>query len=156
MLLVDCCSPCCSPCCSTGIDLDGLWSWLEGHSALFGWLFLGSIASLVLVAVLLPVVVVRLSPDHFLTSRRELTARGGLYHWVLRIGKNLIGLVFVLAGLAMIVLPGQGLLTILIGLLMLEFPGKRLVERRLVRRPAILTFLNRLRARHGRPPLQID
>ena len=152
MLLVECCAPCCFP----GIVLTGLWSWLEGHSTLFGWLFLGSIASLVLVAVLLPVIVVRLSPDHFLTSRGELSARGGLYHWVLRIGKNLIGLVFVLAGLAMLVLPGQGLLTILIGLLMLEFPGKRAAERRLVRRPAILAFLNGLRARHGRPPLQID
>ncbi len=138
------------------IDLDSLWTWLEGHSALFGWLFVGSIVSLVLVAVLLPVIVVRLSPDHFLSSRRELTTRGGLYHWVLRIGKNLIGVVFVLAGLAMLVLPGQGLLTILIGLLMLEFPGKRAVERRLVRRPAIFAFLNRLRARRGRPPLQID
>lgn len=133
-----------------------LWAWFDAHTALVGWLFVGSLVSLLVVAALLPVLVVRLAPDHFLTSRRELVQRGGLYRWSLRIGKNLLGLLFLLAGLLMLVLPGQGLLTILIGLLMLEFPGKRALELRLVRRPAILGFLNRLRERRGRPPLQVD
>ena len=59
-------------------------------------------------------------------------------------------------GGAMLVLPGQGLLTILIGLLLLEFPGKRALERRLVARPGIKTFLDRIRARRGKPPLEVD
>lgn len=133
-----------------------LWTWCEAHTALLGWLFVGSLVSLLIVAALLPVLVVRLAPDHFLTTRRELVQRGGLYRWSLRIGKNLLGLLFLLAGLLMLVLPGQGLLTILIGLLMLEFPGKRALELRLVRRPAILGFLNRMRERRGRPPLQVE
>ena len=61
-----------------------------------------------------------------------------------------------LAGLAMLVLPGQGLLTILIGLMLLDFPGKRRLERRIVARPAILAMLNRMRARRGRDPLRVD
>ena len=135
-------------------DGPGFWEWLQGNSALLGWLFVLGIGSLVVTVLLLPVVVVRLEPDHFLAARREEPARAG--RLLLRIGKNLLGVVFLLAGIAMLVLPGQGLLTILIGLLMLEFPGKRALERRLVRRPAILGFLNRLRAKRGRPPLLVD
>lgn len=132
-----------------------LWQWLDGNSTLLVCLFVGSLASLLLVAALLPVIVVRMPPDYFLTSRRELARRGG-GPLLLRIGKNLLGLLFVLAGIAMLVLPGQGLLTILIGLLLADFPGKRRLELQLVRRPAILQFLNRLRHRRGRPPLRVD
>ena len=135
---------------------DGLWQWLNDHSTVVVWLFVASIGSLVLVAALLPLIVVRMPADHFLVSRRELTARRGIGHLLVRVGKNLLGVVFVLAGLAMLVLPGQGLLTILVGLLLLEFPGKRRLELRVVRRPAILSFLNGLRARRGRPPLRVE
>lgn len=65
-------------------------------------------------------------------------------------------MVFTLAGIAMLVLPGQGLLTILIGLLLLDFPGKRAVELRLVRRPAIRGFLDRMRQKRGVPPFVLE
>lgn len=135
---------------------DAVLAWLGEHSALLGWLGVGSIASLVLVALLLPVVVVRLDADHFARSRAELTLRGGLYHRLVRLGKNLLGVLFLLAGFLMLFLPGQGVLTMLIGLLLVEFPGKRDLERRVVRRPGLLTLLNRMRARAGRPPFVLD
>ena len=69
--------------------------------------------------------------------------------------KNLIGAVFLLAGIAMLVLPGQGVLTILIGLSMLDFPGKRKLERRIVERPAVLKAINSIRAKFGKPPLVV-
>ena len=133
-----------------------LWQWLESHSELLGWMFALSLASLVVAALLLPVFVVRLPADYFCVSRIEAAAHRGVVQWLGRAGKNVLGLVFVLAGLAMLVLPGQGLLTLLIGLLLLDFPGKRSIERRLVRRPRILAFLNRIRERRGREPLRLD
>ena len=138
----------------------GFWStaraWLGEHSSLLAWLGIGSLLSLVLVAALLPGVVVRLDADHFATSRAELMERGGIYRGFVRVGKNLLGAVFLVAGFLMLFLPGQGVLTMLIGLLLLEFPGKRAIERRVVRRPAVLGMLNRLRARAGRPPFVVD
>ena len=74
--------------------------------------------------------------------------------WQTIIGANL-GVVFILAGLAMIVLPGQGVLTILIGLALTNFPGKYALEQRLVRRPAVSGALNWIRQKAGRPPLEI-
>ena len=64
--------------------------------------------------------------------------------------------VFLVAGVAMLVLPGQGLLTILIGLMLISFPGKRGLERRIVGRPTILRILNGMRARRSLPPLIVD
>lgn len=74
------------------------------------------------------------------------------------LGRNLAGAVLVILGALLAVpgVPGQGLLTMLIGLSLLSFPGKRRLERRLVRVPALLRAINRLRARFARPPLELD
>lgn len=135
---------------------DDPWGWLQQNSTLLAWLFVLSLGSLVVIALLLPVVVVRLPADYFLASRKELAVRRGPTQWVGHVAKNVLGAAFVLAGIAMLVLPGQGLLTILIGLLLVDFPGKRALERRFVRRPGVLDFLNRMRARRGKPPLQVE
>jgi hypothetical protein len=66
-----------------------------------------------------------------------------------------LGAVFLLAGLAMLFTPGQGLLTILMGIMLLNFPGKQRLELAIVRRPAVLKSINWVRGRAGRPPLQL-
>lgn len=135
---------------------DGLWQWAEANGDVLAWLFVGSIVSLVLCALLLPVIVLRMPADYFASSRDEQEAPKTALAWIGRIGKNLLGLVFLLAGIAMLVLPGQGVLTILIGLMLLNFPGKRALERRIVGRPAILSLLNRMRKKRDLPPLIVD
>ena len=70
--------------------------------------------------------------------------------------KNLVGGILLLGGIAMLVLPGQGLLTMLIGVSLMDFPGKRTIERKLVSRPVILETINRVRQRFDRPPLLIE
>jgi len=114
-----------------------------------------AVGSLALVVVLLPLFVLQLPADYFVASRKELRVGRTPLGWVWHVLRNVLGLLFVLAGGAMLVLPGQGLLTILIGLLLLEFPGKRALERRLVARPGIKAFLDRIRARGGKPPLEV-
>jgi hypothetical protein len=66
-----------------------------------------------------------------------------------------VGLVFLLAGFAMLFLPGQGILTMLIGISLMDFPGKRMLERKLVGRPAVLKTINMMRAKFDRPPLTV-
>ena len=74
----------------------------------------------------------------------------------LLIGKNVFGLVFVLMGLAMLVLPGQGILTIVIGLVLIDFPGKYKLERWIVSRRAVLNSINWLRQRADRGPIVVE
>ncbi|NIV30742.1 MAG: hypothetical protein GWN58_14950, partial [Anaerolineae bacterium] len=63
--------------------------------------------------------------------------------------KNLLGLVLLVAGVAMLVLPGQGLLTIVIALTLLNFPGKYHLERWVVSRPPVYRAINWIRRRRG-------
>ncbi len=97
-------------------------------------------------------VVLRLPPDYLRREhpRPARFARGWLV-WALR---NVAGGVAVVLGLAMIVLPGQGLLTLAAGLALLDFPGKRRMERRVLGAPRVLRAVNRFRRRAGRAPMQ--
>jgi hypothetical protein len=58
-------------------------------------------------------------------------------------------------GIALLVLPGQGLLTILLGITLLDLPGKRHLEIVLLRRPSVSRAVNWLRRKSGRPPLDL-
>lgn len=103
----------------------------------------------------IPFILVRLPADYFDIRVPRPWMRD--HHPVLRlfghIVKNVIGAVFLLAGFAMLFLPGQGVLTMLIGISMLDFPGKRRLEAKLVGQPAMLQAINKMREKFGKPPL---
>lgn len=118
-----------------------------------GWMVLLSLASLALSALLLPRFIIRLPADYFTGKKRHRPpARHPVVHWALMLLKNLLGFVLIVAGVLMLVLPGQGLLTLLIGLMLMNYPGKFALERWLVCLPRVLSLLNRWRIRHGCRP----
>ncbi|HZL72696.1 MAG TPA: hypothetical protein VFC86_09565 [Planctomycetota bacterium] len=123
--------------------------------ALFALIFvvtlLGSLGVVLLV-------LLRLPETYFTSPRRPFM--GGTHpvpRMFLFLLKNLAGVAVVAAGILMSIpgVPGQGFLTILIGLMLVDFPGKYGFERALIRRPAVHRVINRLRARFGRPPLEV-
>lgn len=121
---------------------------------LFLLLFVPFVATLVLV----PWLVIRLPADYFLQEKRQPLlwgARHPVLRFVVRLLKNLLGLVVILMGFAMLVLPGQGVLSIVLGFLLLEFPGKFHMERWLVSRPPVLRAVNWMRERRGREAIRI-
>jgi hypothetical protein len=122
---------------------------------MLGAAFVLSIAVFVLGLLLVPIVVTRMPADYFARNRVALEPKHAVLRLFWRVVKNLLGALLVLAGVAMLVLPGQGVLTILAGLSLLEFPGKRALERRLVEVPAVRGVFDRIRKRAGRPPLQL-
>ena len=129
---------------------------LHDESLLVG-LGIFSVVCFVASLVGIPFLIARVDRDYFLHPR-PLRPPGGWTPWrALRtIAKNLVGLILVLAGLAMLVLPGQGLLTLLVGVLLMDFPGKFALEQWLVRRRSVLRALNWRRKRAGKPPLRVD
>lgn len=108
---------------------------------------LGTVAGVALAAV----GVVVLPADFFLPKEQARPSAG---RRIGRILKNLLGVVLVLVGLILLVLPGQGLLTIVVGLMLVDFPGKHALVAKLLARPHVLPVANRWRARFGRPPLE--
>jgi hypothetical protein len=99
-----------------------------------------------------------MSPDYFLHPSPPVES-WRRRHPALRIStlviKNVLGVVLLLAGLAMLVLPGQGIITILVAMSLLNFPGKRSLELRIIRQGPVLQAINWIRARAKRPPLVV-
>ncbi len=137
--------------------------WMEEHQA---WLWAAGVASLVIIvasAVALPSVVARIPADYFAHPHRPLglwERRTGAHwralRWTIRIGKNVLGVLMMLAGAAMLFLPGQGLLTIVVGFLLIDFPGKYGLEKRLVRIGWVRRGIDWLRRRRGAEGLVVE
>ena len=139
--------------------LDWLRSFAAANREVLKWLAIGSFVMFLGSLSAVPWLVGLIPEDYFLTKRRPKTAFRRQHPAVaisLRVIKNLAGAVFLLAGIAMLILPGQGLLTILAGIVLLEFPGKRRLERSLVRRNSVLRAVNWIRRRRGKPEIRVD
>ncbi len=133
--------------------------WMREYTAQLAW-GLGLSALMFIAAMIaVPVVVIRIPPDYFRCrnwrERHLAHRRHPAVHLSLIVARNLLGILLILAGMGMLVLPGQGILSIVIGLVLTDMPGKFRFARWIVGRPVILTAVNRLRARAGRPPLVI-
>ena len=137
------------------MSLASLTDWVQSHAQL--WQYLGTISLIMLVVTLvaLPIIVIKLPEDYFSREERKPARRARkhpIFWGAVSILKNLLGLLLIFAGLAMLVLPGQGLLTILIGLTISNFPGKFTLERHIAGLPAIEKTLNKIRRAAGKPP----
>jgi hypothetical protein len=132
------------------------FAWLDWTDVLVGVVLFAVLAAVS--AALTGVILIRLPADYFAGPHPPplFDGRHPLLRLTAKVGKNLIGLGFLAAGILMIFTPGQGVLTILLGLMFLDVPGKRRLERRLVSQPKVLAAINALRKRYGRPPLVVD
>lgn len=116
-----------------------------------------SLGMLIVGAILAPIVIARMPADYFLRGPHDRVGAGpGPLRIGLRWLKNIAGVLLVLAGIAMLVLPGQGVLTMLVGLSLLDFPGKRRLELRLLGISTVRRVAQAIRRRAGQPPLQLD
>lgn len=130
--------------------------WLQENETLVWSLTVLSLVTFVGTLLAIPLLIVRLPEDYFVRQPiKDWPTRRPLVHALLVFGKNVLGLLLLVAGFSMLVLPGQGLLTMLIGIVLLDFPGKRRLERWLIMRRSIGTAANWIRARRQRPPLLI-
>lgn len=134
--------------------LDLLSEW----SGVLWWLAMASLVFFVGSLVLLPWAVTRIPADYFTRSQVPTSPWRRLHPVVfgaLLVGKNIIGLVLLLAGIVMLVLPGQGLITIFLGLMLLDFPRRTELERYILSRGPVLRTINWMRVRRGAGKLDV-
>ena len=131
--------------------------WIEAHKAWFAWLAVLSAATLVASALFIPWLVVRVPADYF--SRAEAHVPWADKHPIVRalllIAKNVFGLILVVLGILMLILPGQGILTIVAGIALIDFPGRHRLVHWLVSRGPVLRSMNWMRRRAGREDLVV-
>jgi hypothetical protein len=117
-----------------------------------------SVIAFVGTLIAIPAILIRLPPDYFKNHHHKPWFAN--HHPVIRtlglLIKNLAGIIFLLAGIAMLFLPGQGLLTMLLGILFIDFPGKHRLEQKLIQHPQVLKAINAFREKSGKPPFIFD
>ncbi|MFH1156216.1 MAG: PGPGW domain-containing protein [Pseudomonadota bacterium] len=101
----------------------------------------------------IPWIIKRMPADYFVRAKR-LPVGGGHApaRVILAVVRNIIGVLFLAAGIVMLVTPGQGLLTMLLGIIVMEFPGKRRLEAAFLKWTGMGRFLNRVRGKKGLAP----
>ena len=121
-------------------------------------LIIFSVIAFVGTLIAIPAILIRLPPDYFKNHHHKPWFAN--HHPVIRtlglLIKNIVGIIFLLAGIAMLFLPGQGLLTMLLGILFIDFPGKHRLEQKLIQHPQVLKAINAFREKSGKPPFTFD
>ncbi len=135
------------------------FTWMQSHETLLWWLGIGSAVTFVGSLLAVPFLVSWIPADYF-ADRERHGRRFQQFPWMLRwpllIIKNLFGVIFVVVGIILIPLPGQGLLMVLVGIVLLDFPRKFDFERWIVTRGPIHKAVDFVRDKMGREPLVID
>tara|TARA_B100002019_G_scaffold129092_1_gene111044 strand:+ start:40 stop:471 length:432 start_codon:yes stop_codon:yes gene_type:complete len=123
---------------------------------------LGSLSIFVLIiSVFMMVLIISFLPeDYFKSENRNLVSsvqnsRYPLLKLLVLITKNFFGVLLLLSGILMLVLPGQGILTIITGLIFIDYPGKYKFERKLLRQKGVISSINWIRSRLSKPSLKI-
>jgi hypothetical protein len=120
------------------------------------WVSLGSGIALLIGAIAVPWIVINLPRDSFSNPRRPrwLDQEPLAIRLPVRLVKNLLACVLIVLGIAMLVLPGQGIFAIVLGVLLADIPGKLKLQQRIVGRQNVMNSLNWLRGKFRRPPLE--
>ena len=123
---------------------------------LLQWLGILSIVTFIGSLFVVPWLILRISSNYFIRHRLEVVERHRR-HPVLAVLlfclRNVIGLSLLAAGIAMLILPGQGILTMLIGLSFMDFPGKHQLLEKAIQNKKIQQSLNWIRRKGGKEDL---
>ncbi|WP_310598704.1 PGPGW domain-containing protein [Desulfobulbus sp.] len=123
------------------------------HTAMLQLLGLFSLVTFVGSLVAVPWLIGRMQPDYFVTHWHRVNDRHRRHPALavaIWLARNGIGLCLLVAGIAMLFLPGQGLLTMLVAICMMDVPGKRRLLDRLIGYDSIQTALNWVRRKQGK------
>jgi hypothetical protein len=127
------------------INLVRIWFW-----PVLGLSILMSIVGIVIAGWL----IINLPADHFVRPSPRPPDRHPVLHLLWILFRNLLGLLLVWLGIAMLIGPGQGVLTLLLGISLMDLPGKHRVVEWALTLKSIRKTLNWMRAQGGSPPLQ--
>ena len=128
----------------------------QSHPALAGTVAGLSMLVVLIYGAVMFVAVSRVSSDSFVSDAPSASTwrrRHPVVRFLGHVVKNVIGVVLLIIGLAMLVLPGQGMLTIVVALMLLDFPGKRRLTLRILRLRHVRSGIDWIRAKAKQPPL---
>jgi hypothetical protein len=107
-----------------------------------------SIAVLIGSLIAIPIALIRMPEDYLVNPppKSKSLAR--------TIAKNALGVTLLALGVAMLVLPGQGILMVIVGLTLVDFPGRHQLVARLMKQRKVQKVVTAIRKRAGKPALR--
>jgi hypothetical protein len=134
---------------------------IQANEAVFWWLTVTSIIAFLATLIIVPWFIIRIPSDYFSNSNIERrktpwSNQHPLVQRILLVGRNVLGYVFIVVGIAMLVLPGPGILTVVVGIILLNFPGKYRLERWMVERRPVIRSINWLRRWAKKTPIVLE
>ncbi|HIB27886.1 MAG TPA: hypothetical protein EYO47_01285 [Candidatus Thioglobus sp.] len=118
----------------------------------FVWMGIVSLVVFIASLLLTPLLLGKIPQDYFIHTNQHKVEIEHLGHLIIVVIRTLIGFVLLIAGIIMLVTPGQGIITILLGLFLMEFPGKRKLELKFIKHNPTFRALNWLRNKAGKSP----
>jgi len=120
----------------------------------------GAVVGIAVSYIVVSIVIIKMPANYFHSDREHhfLPDTNPVLRTAAIAVKNIIGVVLIMVGivLSLPAVPGPGLVTVFIGLMITDIPGKRVVEAKIIKRPLVLSAVNRLRAKYNQPALVID
>ncbi len=119
------------------------------NSDFLQWLAIISAIIFIVSLLIIPWLISRLPQDFFAKIRSggqpSKNNNSRLYNLILVLLRNIFGLTFLMAGILMLFIPGQGILTIVLGISIMVFPGKRKLVNLLIEKKSVQHGLNWIR-----------
>jgi len=132
-------------------------TFIHSNETLFFWLMIASVIGLITSFVLIPWILIQIPSDYFSHEKRQKHQWGDyppVIRLILLLMKNILGVIFIISGIIMLLIPGQGIITIIIGIILIDFPYKYKIEQWIISHPAILRSINQLRAKAKQSPIE--
>ncbi len=120
----------------------------------FVWVGIVSFVVFVASLLLTPILLGKIPQDYFVHTNQHKVEINHLGHLIIVVIRSLVGFVLLIAGIIMLVTPGQGIISILLGLFLMEFPGKRKLELKLINHEPTFKALNWLRGKANKDPFE--
>jgi archaellum biogenesis protein FlaJ (TadC family) len=133
-------------------------AFIYDHEALLLWLTITSVIGLVASLVVIPWILIQIPSDYFSHKKRQTHPWHNdlpILSLVFLLMKNILGVIFIISGIIMLFIPGQGIITIIIGVILADFPYKYRIEQWIISHPAILRYINELRAQAKQSPIEV-
>ena len=134
--------------------LDFITQAIADYHQYFVWMGIVSFVFFVGSLLLTPFLLGKIPQDYFIHTNQHKVEIEHLGHLIIVIIRTLIGFVLLIAGIIMLVTPGQGIISILLGLFLMEFPGKRKLELKLINHEPTFKALNWLRGKANKDPFE--
>ncbi|HIM54222.1 MAG TPA: hypothetical protein EYH12_02800 [Psychromonas hadalis] len=120
----------------------------------FVWVGIVSFVVFVASLLLTPILLGKIPQDYFVHTNQHKVEINHPSHLIIVVIRSLVGFVLLIAGIIMLVTPGQGIISILLGLFLMEFPGKRKLELKLINHEPTFKALNWLRGKANKDPFE--